>query len=184
MKAKNKENQVKIKKVITILATVIIIFVIVFAGWVVISEWKKSFWGDYLPPKPTISVDVVKDGNNWSVRVVGISGVFEGFDNYTFVIKRGNLTLVSFTVANKQPTDPTNIDPLTGNVTKYDIYILSKEGYVIYMYDVKYLDEHNELLGGFSAGDIIYIVSDGLRSGDVFEILWSDGELCGSIELP
>lgn len=120
---------------------------------------------------PQIDLEIKKDGLNWTATVIGINRVIKGFDNYTFVIKRGNLTLLSFTIMDKRTNDPTNIDPITDNITEYDIYTLSNGGYIIYLYDKKYYDQHNEWISGFSAGDIIYIVNYGLRSGDIFEIL-------------
>lgn len=120
---------------------------------------------------PMITATIKKEGNNWTLFIEGTSRRFEeGFQYYTFVIKRGNLTLVSFTINDKQPNDPLNIDPLTGKITDENVYILIKEGYTIYFYDNgSYLDG----VGVLTPADHLYIVNNGLRSGDVFEILYN-----------
>ena len=161
----------------------IVLTVILVVVTTVVYIWVQG-WPPSGCSSPTISLKADKDCNNWSVMVIGISGPVGTTGRYvdhnasTFVIKRGDLTLVSLGMKDKL-TGSTNIDPLTGNVTDYDIYTLSKEGYIIYFYDKGGYDPklNTSFKGVFNAGDTFYIVNNGLRSGDVFELWWYNSEI-------
>lgn len=147
--------------VYTIIAVVIVIIVVVSSFVYYIWANSKSFG-----PVGALGImaTIKKDDNNWICLITSPSRSDIDINYSTLVIKREELTLVSFTFDDKQASDPTNIDPLTNNITNYDIYTLSKEGYTIYFY--------NANKGVFSGIDKFYIVNNGLRSGDIFEIRW------------
>lgn len=154
-------------------AWVKILVIVVIVAIVVTSSVVYYIWLSAIAigrgSSPAISATIEKDNNNWTCLITAPSRADLSINASTFVIKRGDLTLVSFTFDDKQVGDPTNIDPLTGNITDYDVYTLTEKGYTIYFYDT--------YKGVLTGGDIIYIVNNGLRSGDTFRILWK-GEPC------
>lgn len=155
-----------------ILMTIMVVYIVVLACFLtVVYCWRAAITpGD---GTPTLTIIIEKDNNNWTCLVAAPSRPGLSIYPATFTIKRGNLILVSFTFNDKQPGDPTNIslvDPITNNITCYNVYVLMREGYTLYFYDSPTYEDGK---GNFTGGDKIYIVNNGLRSGDIFEIWYT-----------